>query len=320
MLQQTTVKTVLPYYDGLPQRFPTLAWPSPRSPRTRCSRRGRASATTTAPATCTAAPSTWPSGTRAASRARSEPRSPCPAWASTPRAPCSRSPTACRCRWWTATCGACSRGSWRCAARRIRKDGAYYNRAEELLDPKRPGDWNQALMELGATVCLPRKPACPACPLRQRCEARARGLVAELPESRARRAPVDVTVEAALVERDGRVLLVRRPEGRLLGAPLGGAADLPRHPRPARPGARDRGAPRPARRARAARGAGAPRRDLPADHARGLQARLRPPRRPTTPSASSGPGPTRWPGCRSRRRPASCCAGSPCRRCRCRLG
>ena len=97
------------------------------------------------------------------------------------------------------------------------KDGAYYNRAEELIDAKHPGDWNQALMELGATVCLPRKPACPVCPLRQRCEALARGLVAELPETRERRAPVDVTVQAALVERDGRVLLVRRPEGRLLG-------------------------------------------------------------------------------------------------------
>jgi A/G-specific adenine glycosylase len=99
----------------------------------------------------------------------------------------------------------------------FRKDGPYYNRAEELLDLKRPGDWNQALMELGATICLPRKPACPVCPLRQRCEARAHGLVEELPESRARRAPVDVTVAAALVERDGRVLLVRRPEGRLMG-------------------------------------------------------------------------------------------------------
>jgi A/G-specific adenine glycosylase len=99
----------------------------------------------------------------------------------------------------------------------FRKDGPYYNRAEELLDPRRPGDWNQAVMELGATICLPRNPACPACPLRQRCLARARGLVDELPESRARRAPVDVTVAAALVERDGRVLLVRRPEGRLMG-------------------------------------------------------------------------------------------------------
>lgn len=98
-----------------------------------------------------------------------------------------------------------------------RKDGPYYNRAEELLDRERPGDWNQALMELGATVCTPRRPGCAACPLRSRCRALAEGRVDELPEGRARRAPVDVTVAAALVERDGRVLLVRRPEGRLLG-------------------------------------------------------------------------------------------------------
>jgi A/G-specific adenine glycosylase len=98
-----------------------------------------------------------------------------------------------------------------------RRDGPYYNRAEELLDRERPGDWNQALMELGATVCRPRRPACPACPLRRQCVALKQGVVDELPESRARRAPVKVTVAAALVERGGRVLLVRRPEGRLLG-------------------------------------------------------------------------------------------------------
>jgi A/G-specific adenine glycosylase len=98
-----------------------------------------------------------------------------------------------------------------------RKDGAYYNRAEELLDRERPGEWNQALMELGATVCLPRKPACGACPLRRQCRALGEGLVDELPEGRGRRTPLAVTVAAALVERDGRVLLVRRPEGRLLG-------------------------------------------------------------------------------------------------------
>jgi A/G-specific adenine glycosylase len=98
-----------------------------------------------------------------------------------------------------------------------RKDGPYYNRAEELLDRGRPGDWNQALMELGATVCTPRSPGCDACPLRSHCRALSLDLVGELPEGRARRAPVDVQVAAALVESEGRVLLVRRPEGRLLG-------------------------------------------------------------------------------------------------------
>ena len=100
---------------------------------------------------------------------------------------------------------------------RWRKDGPFYNLAEELLDRDAPGDFNQALMELGATVCTPKRPACPACPLESRCEARAQGLVERLPESRARRATEQVTIAAALVEQRGRVLLVRRPEGRLLG-------------------------------------------------------------------------------------------------------
>jgi A/G-specific adenine glycosylase len=98
-----------------------------------------------------------------------------------------------------------------------RSDGPYYNLAEDVLDRASPGDWNQALMELGATVCAPRRPACPACPVRASCRARALGLQDLIPEPRQRRGPVDVTVAAALVEQDGRVLLVRRAEGRLMG-------------------------------------------------------------------------------------------------------
>jgi A/G-specific adenine glycosylase len=98
-----------------------------------------------------------------------------------------------------------------------RKDGPYYNRAAELLDKSAPGDWNQALMELGATLCTPRRPACPLCPLRHQCVASALEIQNELPEVRSRRSSVEVTVAAALVEQDGRFLLVRRPEGRLMG-------------------------------------------------------------------------------------------------------
>jgi A/G-specific adenine glycosylase len=98
-----------------------------------------------------------------------------------------------------------------------RGDAVYYNLAEELLDRERPGEWNQALMELGAILCAPRRPACPACPVREHCQARRLGLEQRLPEARSRRAPVEVIVAAALVEERGRVLLVRRDEGRLLG-------------------------------------------------------------------------------------------------------
>ena len=100
---------------------------------------------------------------------------------------------------------------------RWRRDGPYYNLAEEILDPDSPGEWNQALMEIGAVLCTPRRPACPACPVRSACRSHALGLQDRIPEPRQRRAPVDVTVAAALLERDGRVLLVRRAEGRLLG-------------------------------------------------------------------------------------------------------
>jgi A/G-specific adenine glycosylase len=97
------------------------------------------------------------------------------------------------------------------------REGPYYNVARDLMEPKDPGAWNQALMELGATICTPRAPACPACPVRAHCRALAQGLVDVLPEQKPRPAPVQVNLAAALVERGGRVLLVRRPQGRLMG-------------------------------------------------------------------------------------------------------
>jgi len=76
-----------------------------------------------------------------------------------------------------------------------------------------PASWNQALMELGATICLPREPRCETCPVMDVCEARARGLERTLPELPARPTPVDVELEVFLVEEAGRVLLRRRGEG-----------------------------------------------------------------------------------------------------------
>lgn len=94
--------------------------------------------------------------------------------------------------------------------------------AEELVpapgEDDDPGLWNQALMELGARVCTPRTPACEACPVRAHCRAHALGRAGELPLAKARRAPVEVELELACVERAGSWLLVRRPPtGRMAG-------------------------------------------------------------------------------------------------------
>ncbi len=79
-----------------------------------------------------------------------------------------------------------------------------------------PGDANQALMELGATVCTRAAPRCDACPVRRMCRARAAGRTLELPRPRKRPEPSRVHAIAFLVRRGGALLLVRRTSGRLL--------------------------------------------------------------------------------------------------------
>jgi A/G-specific adenine glycosylase len=73
-----------------------------------------------------------------------------------------------------------------------------------------PGDLNEALMELGATVCTPVSPACGACPIRGGCRARARGSQDRIPPPRVRREPVFLRHRLAIVERGGRYLVRRR--------------------------------------------------------------------------------------------------------------
>jgi A/G-specific adenine glycosylase len=84
--------------------------------------------------------------------------------------------------------------------------------AERLMPHGRgasPGDWNQALMELGATVCTPRSPRCDRCPVSRWCAARAAGSQEELPPPADRRATVRVRRALARVRAGDRVLLVR---------------------------------------------------------------------------------------------------------------
>jgi len=88
--------------------------------------------------------------------------------------------------------------------------------AGELVRGPRPGDLNQALMELGATVCTPRAPRCPACPIRRPCDARARGDAETLPRKRPRAKQTPLRAVAAWIERGGKVLAVRRPERGLM--------------------------------------------------------------------------------------------------------
>ena len=82
--------------------------------------------------------------------------------------------------------------------------------ATKLLDLRDPGRWNQAVMELGATVCLPRDPLCAECPVSGECQARRLGIQKELPAPKKK---VTVRREHTLlvIRRKGRILLTRSP-------------------------------------------------------------------------------------------------------------
>src|SRR5712691_8537597 len=89
--------------------------------------------------------------------------------------------------------------------------------AATLISSEAPGSFNQAMMELGATICAPTSPACDRCPLENQCLARAAGEEHEIPIAINRKPARVVPVAFALIEAKGRVLLVRREPGTLLG-------------------------------------------------------------------------------------------------------
>ncbi|HEY2457871.1 MAG TPA: A/G-specific adenine glycosylase [Candidatus Acidoferrum sp.] len=89
--------------------------------------------------------------------------------------------------------------------------------ADQLLDVQAPGDWNQAMMELGATLCTPRSPQCLLCPVNEFCEARKLGLVDSIPAKRKLRDTVDITLAAAVfLDPESRTFLLPPPTARLL--------------------------------------------------------------------------------------------------------
>ena len=91
--------------------------------------------------------------------------------------------------------------------------------AEANLPKGKAGRWNEALMELGATVCLPRWPQCDKCPLAKVCRARTLGIQDRLPALAARKPTPHVDVTAAVIRRlrGGRMLIAQRPTGGMLG-------------------------------------------------------------------------------------------------------
>ncbi len=89
--------------------------------------------------------------------------------------------------------------------------------ADRLLAHDDPGAFNQALMDLGALVCRPAQPDCARCPWSHACVARAGGTPAEYPRKSPRRAVPTARIAVGLVARRGRVLITRRAESGMLG-------------------------------------------------------------------------------------------------------
>lgn len=89
--------------------------------------------------------------------------------------------------------------------------------AEALLDREDPSAHNQALMELGALVCSPKSPACHECPVQSECVARATGTQARYPLKKKRAKAKPAHAVCGYGERDGALLMARRPDGVLLG-------------------------------------------------------------------------------------------------------
>ena len=89
--------------------------------------------------------------------------------------------------------------------------------AESLLPQGQAGEFNEGMMELGATVCIPRAPRCDRCPLASLCQARRRGIQQRLPVKTVRKITPHYDVAAAVIRRNGLILIAQRPLEGMLG-------------------------------------------------------------------------------------------------------
>ncbi len=101
---------------------------------------------------------------------------------------------------------------------------AFRSLADDLLNTKNPGDHNQAMMELGATVCMKNKPLCTVCPVVKLCQGAANGNVESIPNIQ-RAATVKVEIDRLWVVQEGKLLLHRIPDD---AKQLAGQYELPR--------------------------------------------------------------------------------------------
>ena len=92
----------------------------------------------------------------------------------------------------------------------------FWKKAGEVLPKKNCGDFNQGLMELGATLCRPTNPQCPLCPLKNNCAALRQGNPESYPHTERRVIYRQVQMTAAVIENHGRLLLRQRPDHGLL--------------------------------------------------------------------------------------------------------
>jgi len=89
--------------------------------------------------------------------------------------------------------------------------------AAKHLPHGQAGDYNQALMDLGAAICLPKNPRCLLCPLMEMCAARANGTQEQRPVLKPKKESPHYTHAAGVIIKDGMVLLAKRPSKGLLG-------------------------------------------------------------------------------------------------------